>query len=195
MEEYFRSLSELISDVAISNREEHDFGLEEGIQKAVDMVTKTATQNKKVILIGNGGSAAIVSHMQNDLCGAAGIRAMVFNEPSLLTALTNDYGYESAFEKLIHLWGDEGDLLIAVSSSGKSQNILIAVQAAIEKKCKTLTFSGFREGNPLRTLGDLNFYIPAESYGFVEVAHMSLMHAITDLTILCRLEERKPLES
>lgn len=178
---HLRSFSEAMMETQVSRRDGSFLSLEQGIEGAVEMILRDFTDAGKIMLIGNGGSTAIVSHMQNDLCASVGVRAMVFNEPSLLTALTNDFGYETAFEKLVDLWADPGDLLIAISSSGRSQNILRAVSAAIEHQCRVMTYSGFKADNPLRGLGDLNFYVPASFYGHVEVAHMGLMHAVTDL--------------
>lgn len=191
IKEYLRSLSEALSEVKISDRQEEVLSLETAVALAAEMVTSLSTNACKIMLIGNGGSAALVSHMQNDLCASVGVRAMVFNEASLLTALTNDHGYAGAFRRLVELWTDAGDLLIAVSSSGKSENILQAVQAAAERGAQVITFSGFQPTNPLRSLGDLNFYIDSNSYGFVECAHMSLMHALTDLALASQLAEKK----
>jgi len=177
---HFHKLFDLILKTQVTNREGQLFSLEEGMTKAVQMISSLGPSSNKALLIGNGGSAAVASHMQNDLCKAAGVRAMVFNEPPLLTALTNDHGYESAFERLVELWAEANDLLIAISSSGRSENILRAARAAAKRQCQILTFSGFRSDNPLRSTGDINFYIASESYGAVEVAHTILMHSLTD---------------
>ena len=114
--------------------------------------------------------------MQADLC-MTGVRAMTFNNPPLLTALANDYGYETVLEGLVRLWVDQGDLLIAISSSGQSENILRAAQASL---AKVITFSGFRPDNPLRDMGYLNFYVPSWTYDDVEVAHSTLTHFLTN---------------
>lgn len=184
---YLQRLHELVSNSQVTDRSGAFLSLEEGMTKAVQMISSVGAASGKVLLIGNGGSAAIASHMQNDLCKTNGIRALVFNEAPLLTALTNDYGYESAFERLAELWVDPGDLMIAVSSSGKSENILRAVEAALRRRGRVITFSGFRTDNPLRSLGDLNFYIASDSYGHVEITHMMLMHALTDRVVESRL--------
>ena len=118
--------------------------------------------------------------MHTDLYKGSGVRGMVFTEPSLLTALANDDGYGSAYAQQTHLWGDPGDLLITVSSSGKSENILRAAQAARDNGCKVITLTGFAPDNPSRRLGDLNFYVNSLEYGFVETAHAALTHYITD---------------
>ncbi len=119
------------------------------------------------MITGNGGSAAIASHMQNDLCDSGAMAAIVFNEPPFLTAISNDHGYENFFETATGLWAQEGDVLIAISSSGRSKNILKAVEFCLAKGVKVITFSGFEERNPLRPLGHLNFYVASREYGMV----------------------------
>ena len=108
------------------------------------------------------------------------VRALDFSQVSLLTALSNDEGYECVYEYPITLWADAGDLLLAISSSGKSENILRAVKAAAAKKCGIITLSGFGADNPLRRLGDVNFYVSSREYGYVESAHSVIAHLITD---------------
>lgn len=137
-------------------------------------------EQRTVYVIGNGGSAAIASHVQNDLCKGACIRAMVFNETPLLSAYANDISYEDAFEQMLRRWAEPGDLLIAISSSGRSKNILNSMDAAKEIRLKTITLSGFLPDNPLRQMGDLNIYIPSSEYGIVESAHATLLHYLTD---------------
>lgn len=140
------------------------------------------------MLVGNGGSAAIVSHMQNDLCKAVGVRAMVFNEPPLLTALSNDHGYGCVFERPVDLWAESGDLLLAISSSGQSENILRAARSAKARGCQILTLSGFLADNPLRGMGHLNFYAPSQVYGYVELVHSVLAHFLTDCAVTSQAE-------
>ena len=144
------------------------------------MILSVGANSRKVMLTGNGGSAAIASHMHNDLCKAVGVRALVFSEQPLMTALANDHGYECVFERPVQLWAEPGDLLITVSSSGKSQNILRAVKASSDMRCQIVTLSGFRPDNPLRQMGDINFYVGSDIYGYVETAHAALAHFITD---------------
>ena len=140
----------------------------------------SASRGGKIILVGNGGSAAVVSHMHNDICKAAGTRAMVFTEQPLLTALTNDDGYDSAYESMTRLWADPERLIISVSNSGNSVNILRAVDAVRAAGGSVVTLSGFDPSNPLRTSGKINFYIRSNSYGLVETAHAAIGHYITD---------------
>jgi D-sedoheptulose 7-phosphate isomerase len=106
---------------------------------------------------------------------------MAFGDGAVLTCLGNDLGYENVFARQIEWHGRAGDVLIAISSSGKSPNILNGVQAARSQGGTIVTFSGFREDNPLRKAGDVNFYVRAMEYGFVEVAHQAILHAILDI--------------
>lgn len=115
--------------------------------------------------------------------------ALSFNDPAQLTCLSNDYGYKYVFEKPIKVFAAEGDILVAISSSGKSENILKAVSAARKIECKIITMSGFKPDNPLRAGGDVNFYVSSTSYGFVEVIHQAICHCILDLIIERKVEK------
>jgi len=135
------------------------------------------------MFIGNGASAAISSHMSTDFWKNGGMRAIAFNDSSILTCIGNDYGYEFLFEKPIEMFAEPGDILMAISSSGSSVNILNGTHAAQRKECKVISFSGFRDDNPLRNLGDINFHVPADEYGPVEIVHHSICHCILDCII------------
>ena len=188
---YFQTIYDLSQNLLVSDHSGAPLPLDEGAMKAVKMIMRVASTARKVMLIGNGGSAAIACHTQNDLCNAVGVPAMVYVEPSLLTALSNDHGYEHAFERSVQLWANNGDLLLAISSSGQSTNILRTVRVAIERSCQVITFSGFLDTNPLRRLGHLNFYVPAQVYGHVEMVHASLAHYLTDCAVMSRQEGRE----
>ncbi len=160
-------------------------GVSVGLEDAVDFVIRTAIETHarggKLMFVGNGGSSAIASHMSIDYWKNGGLRSLAFNDAALLTCLSNDYGYEHVFEKPIRMFASDRDLLVAISSSGKSANILRAADAARELGCHVVTLSGFGEDNPLRQKGHLNFYLPSQSYGFVELTHLSICHCILDL--------------
>lgn len=177
---YLADLSRLFEAVEASGAGEARMAVDAAVAAAVDLLGGLGRNGRKAMLIGNGGSAAIVSHMQNDLFKMVGLRAIVFTEQPLLTALSNDDGYETVFRQPVNRWAEPGDLLIAVSSSGESNNIITAVAAARERGCQVLTFSGFKPGNRLRQMGDLNFYVPVVNYGYVELTHSILGHCITD---------------
>jgi len=155
------------------------------LQSAYDILTRrvreTHDKGNKLMFIGNGGSAGISSHMAIDYSKNGGIRSTAFNDGAALTCLGNDLGYEHVFAKQVDLHARAGDMLVAISSSGKSANILNAVGVARERGCFVLTLSGFTPQNPLRALGDINLYVNSGEYGFVEITHLALIHAILDL--------------
>lgn len=177
---YMDELSRLLSAMEINDAAGNALSLDDGETAARNLIRQTKSRKNKAVVVGNGGSAAIASHLQNDLCKAVKMRALVFTEQSLLTALANDDGYQTAYETLINLWTEPDDLLIAISSSGQSENILRSARAARKTGCRVITLSGFAAANPLRGLGDINFYIPSDSYGHVELAHAALGQFLTD---------------
>lgn len=155
----------------------------QGMEMAVNIIENCGHLGKKIIWIGNGGSSAIASHGAIDYWKNGGIKSISFNEGPLLTCIGNDYGYGAVFAKPMEMFAEENDILMAISSSGQSENILRAVEIAKEKGCMVISFSGFSAQNPLRTLGDANFYVPSEHYGQVELIHGILCHGILDLLI------------
>ena len=182
--EYFTALSDLLRSVQATDNRGVLLPLDEGAKRAVNLILSVRAESGKVMLIGNGGSAAIASHMHNDLCKAANVRALVFSEPPLLTALSNDDGYGSVFERPVELWAMPGDVLLAISSSGRSENILRAVRKSTERRCEVITLSGFDADNPLRRMCVINFYVPSRVYGHVEVVHSALAHYLTDSAMM-----------
>ncbi len=177
---YVQELCRLLSLIEVTSDSGEKMSIEDGMNRTTSIVLATKSEGRKIIVIGNGGSAAIASHMQNDLCKAVAVRSLVFNEAPLLSALSNDLSYTVAFEVLVDLWAEKGDVLIAISSSGQSQNILRAADAARNKGCFVITLSGFKSTNPLRQKGQINFYVPLENYGFVELGHSILTHYMSD---------------
>jgi len=157
--------------------------LDVAFSRAVGLALSIKSKGNRVFFVGNGGSAAIASHMTTDWLKNGGFAALCFNDGSQLTCLSNDLGYERSFAAPLELHGREGDLLIAISSSGKSENILAAVTAARRAKMHVITLSGFEADNPLRWTGDINFWVPDHRYGFVEISHLTICHAILDLAI------------
>jgi len=131
-------------------------------------------------LVGNGGSAAIASHVAVDLTKAARVRAINFNEADLITCLGNDYGYENWMAKALEFYSDRGDVAVIISSSGQSQNVVTGAKAARELGLQVVTLSGFQATNPLRKLGDLNLWVNSETYNVVETTHQSWLLAVID---------------
>jgi D-sedoheptulose 7-phosphate isomerase len=181
---YFSAFARLLDQMEITTDRGAPVAVDDAVGSVVNLIVSVKDSGAKVLLIGNGGSAAIVSHMQNDLCKTVGVRAMVFTEGPLLTATANDDGYHAVFHRPVELWADRRDLLIAVSSSGESENIVKAAAAAKRKGCRIVTLTGFRTTNRLRQLGDVNVYVPASTYGYVETAHALFAHCVTDMAVL-----------
>ena len=152
--------------------------------KTRDLLLEVTNNSKKIIIVGNGGSASIASHFSVDLTKNAKLRCLNFNEADLITCFANDYGFERWVEKAIDFYGDEGDLLIAISSSGSSENILNGVKAARNANFNSIvTLSGFSKDNTLNQLGDINLWVDSKAYNFVENIHQIWLLAIVDLVI------------
>ena len=181
--EYYDNLVKLLNSIRATDRQGREVDLFEGIEKVCDLIILQTSSGHKLMFIGNGASAAISSHMSTDFWKNGGMRAIAFNDSSLLTCLGNDYGYGYIFEKSVEMFADEGDILVAISSSGKSKNILRGAHSAKSKGCSVVTLSGFESDNPLFSLGDFNFYVPDKSYGPVEIIHQSICHCILDAIV------------
>jgi D-sedoheptulose 7-phosphate isomerase len=171
-QEYFQLLNEKISSCNVDL-----------LDQSVVLIKRTREKGGKVIVVGNGGSAAMASHVTVDLTKNAGIRAINFNEADLLTCFANDFGYERWVEKALEFYADKNDLVILISSSGSSQNIVNAAKYAKANYLKLITLSGFSEQNPLKNTGDINFWVDSRGYNIVEMTHHVWLLAIVDKLI------------
>lgn len=178
---YVSQLGSILNETQVADAEGTPLGLAQGIGMAIDLIQKQSARGKKIIFIGNGGSSSIASHQATDFLKNGGMKAIAFTDASLLTCIGNDLGYPQVFATPIKMLAEGGDVLVAISSSGRSENILRGVAAGREKGCEIITMSGFGPDNPLRKTGRLNFYVPANSYGYVEIAHLVLCHCILDM--------------
>ena len=186
---YRETLKRLLGEIVVTDKAKRKYPFESGVEKTVSLILKCARKGGKLIFIGNGASAAMSSHLATDFWKNGGIRAVTFNDAAGLTCVSNDYAYEYVFEKPIEMFAQTHDVLIAISSSGKSRNILNGVAAAQRKKIAIITFSGFKPDNPLRASGDFNFYVPESDYGPVEVLHHMIGHGLIDMVISIRKEK------
>ena len=184
LERYTGAMHSLIDGLAASGPK-GAMAYPEAVICAMEMVRAAQAANKKIIMVGNGGSAGIASHQSVDYWKNGGVRAIAFNDASLLTCIGNDLGYENVFSAPIAQFADTGDIVFAISSSGASPNILNASKAARDTGCQLITFSGFAENNPLRSLGDLNFHVASSSYGLVEILHLFIIHTVLDMKLQC----------
>ena len=177
---YFTTLTTVIAETAVTSASGAGLEMADAVNRVMAQSRAAHAAGNKLIFVGNGGSAAIASHMATDYSKNGDIRSLALNDSSMLTCLGNDLGYDKVFAKQIELHARSGDLVVAISSSGRSANILNAVKAARAAKCAVVTFSGFTPDNPLRRLGDINFYLASDRYGFVEIGHLTICHAILD---------------
>jgi len=152
----------------------------EQVQKDVAAAAELVKAHKRIFFIGNGGSSSICSHMMEDYMKMGHKHTMSFTDAAMITCYANDYGWEKAMEEWIIAQFLPGDLLVAISSSGESKNILNATRKAKELGGKVITLSGFNKENSLGKLGDANIVIPVRSFGIVENFHSMLLHVILD---------------
>lgn len=148
--------------------------------KIVEILKKIKKNKKKVIIVGNGGSAAISSHVSVDLTKMCNIRAVNFNEADLITCFSNDYGYENWVKEALSSFADKGDLLICVSSSGESMNIVNGANFAKKFGCKVVTLTGFEKKNKVRKIGHINLWVDSKNYNIIEMTHHIWLLALTD---------------
>jgi D-sedoheptulose 7-phosphate isomerase len=174
----------IVTSGVITTRPGEHLPEEEGVSAMLDLLKAARQRQGTVYLVGNGGSAAVASHAATDFFNTGGMRALTLHDPSTLTCFSNDYGYEHAFGMRLDRLLTANDLLIAISSSGQSSNILNAADASLKKNVELITLTGFHHDNPLRAKGTLNYWVNSEHYGMVEIGHLFLLHYIADLLAL-----------
>ena len=147
-------------------------------------ILKCSDLEGKVIFAGNGGSAAaMASHCAVDLTKNAGVRSINFNEADLITCFANDFGYERWVEKALDFYADKNDLIVLISSSGNSMNMVNAAIRAKEMNLKIATFTGFNHSNELKKHGHLNFWVNSKAYNIIEMTHHIWLLSIVDSII------------
>ena len=185
-ESYYSNLSNMLGKIQTTQKNGDSLEFFAAIESAGQLVTSQTKAGGKIMFIGNGASASIASHMSTDYWKNGDMRAIAFNDAALLTCLSNDCGYENVFGKSVEMFADEGDILVAISSSGQSESILNGVRAAKKLGVHVVTLSGFSLDNQLRRMGEINFYVPDSAYGPVEILHLSVCHCILDIIIMDR---------
>ncbi len=185
VEKYYSEFQNAIEHIETSDNSNNSLKFDIGIDLAVKLLFEIQNKKNRIYIVGNGGSAAIASHTATDLLKNGNIPATAFNDASLLTCISNDIGFEDVFAKPIEMLAREGDLVICISSSGNSANIVKAAITAKQKACHVITLSGFIPDNKLRPLGNINFFVPSFSYGFLEIIHQYILHCILDAKMFC----------
>lgn len=180
LKKYFADLNRLFERISVTGAEGKSLSVNEAFKISLEIIKNKIFKGGKIMLIGNGGSSAIASHIAADLLKNANLPALALNDASFLTCISNDLGYEQVFAKPLSILGNAADILIAISSSGRSTNILKAIDTAKKNALTVITLSGFDKDNPLRKSGEINFYVPSKIYGFVEIAHLAICHYLAD---------------
>jgi len=180
LEKRLEQFKNTVESIEITNTENIEFSLEDDLTEIHKLLVDVQKRERNLYIIGNGGSAAIASHAVIDFMNVGKISAHTLHDPSTLTCMSNDYGYENAFSKILNITLKKEDLLIVISSSGKSKNMTNAVKAAKKNGTTVITLSGFDSKNTLRTLGDINIWINSRDYGMVEIAHQFILHNLAD---------------
>lgn len=170
----------LVAAAEVSDQAGRRSDTEAAMVAMVGMLKELRSGGGRLYIVGNGGSAGVASHAVTDFLNVAKLRAMTLHDPSLLTCMSNDFGYEVAFARILATLASPGDVLIAISSSGQSANIRNAAAEMRKLGGKTVTLSGFKRDNPLRALGDVNVWLDSTDYGMVEIGHQFVLHNIAD---------------
>jgi len=176
-----KNLNLLLSQVSVRLSGGREAQVDRGFEMLRRMTMAIRRERRAIFLIGNGASASMASHMAGDLAKNARLHTEVFSDLALITAISNDMGFDKVFSEPLSRRCRKGDMLVAISSSGESLNVIKAVKLARSKGMNIVTFTAMKEGNTLRKLGTLNFYVGADTYGKAESCHGVLLHYWMDL--------------
>ena len=177
---YITSVVTTLEKIEVTDGKGQKLDIEKGLSCWCEVTTRVKRSNTIMYFVGNGASAAMASHMSADACKNGGFCSQAFNDIALMTAVSNDISYEVCFELPLRRFAKPGDVLVSISSSGNSANIIRAIEVAQELGLQIITLSGMKPNNKSRQMGDLNFYVPADAYGIVEVSHQVLLHCWLD---------------
>jgi D-sedoheptulose 7-phosphate isomerase len=170
-----------ISNTVFTSLENKVLNQNDAIAKIFNILSSVKQSSNRVYIIGNGGSSAIASHTSIDFINVAKIKTHTLHEASTLTCFSNDYGYDNVFSRQIDNLFTPEDVLISISSSGNSKNIINAVEVAKNIGGTVITFSGFNKNNSIRKIGSINCWVDSDNYGIVEISHQFVLHFISDM--------------
>ncbi|MGV7224566.1 MAG: SIS domain-containing protein [Nitrospinales bacterium] len=182
-------LSNVLLSLSFYGIDGAQYSVDEGFRMWQELAIEDRENKRTIYLIGNGASASMSSHFAADLAKNAHLHTEVFSDLSLITALSNDMGYEWVFAEPLRRRAKKGDMLVAISSSGTSRNILKAVDVAQGIGLNVITLSAMSPSNHLRSKGQLNAYVPAETYGCAESCHAAILHHWMDMVEVGAAEE------
>lgn len=180
-DQYIAEMIQMIESTTVYIEDDIVLDYETGIKKMVDCFIMHKRNKTQIFFIGNGGSSAIASHMTADFMKNGGMNTYSLYDSAITTCMGNDYGYENIFSKPMEFLVKEKDLVVAISSSGNSLNIVNAIETAKVKGASVITFTGFKSDNKVKQMGDINVYVPCEKYGIVESIHNLILQQIVDM--------------
>ena len=151
------------------------------ISQSASLIKKSIKNSGRIYIVGNGGSSSIASHVSVDFAKVAKVPSSTFNNANLITCFANDYKYENWVVEALKAYTNRKDLIILISSSGTSKNIVNAAQYCKQSKIPLITLSGFETDNPLAELGNINIHVPSNKYNFIEMAHHIILVSIVDI--------------
>lgn len=178
---YIREFMSVLKHTKIYVGTNIELDYEAGIDKLMECFTKHKELRSQIFFIGNGGSSAIASHMTADFMKNGGMNTYSLYDNAVITCMGNDYGYDSIFSRPLEFLVKEGDLLVAISSSGNSTNICKAIETAKGKGAEIITFTAFRPDNKAKQMGDINVYVCVEKYGMAESTHNLILQQLVDM--------------
>lgn len=178
---YFAQILQGVNQNIVTDCEGNSLSCDMALEIWSEKAKKVRDELKGVTFFcGNGASCTMAEHMSHDWFQNAMMNTLTCSETAHLTAIANDVSYEDVFAFRIGRILSDRDILVTISSSGNSPNIVKALYTAREKGAYCITLSGMEGDNKSRQLGDLNFYVPLHTYGLVESAHAVLLHAALD---------------
>lgn len=183
MENYFSTYAEEVSTChkqTIATCYGKETPVNEALLLWVDETYRVYTHSQQIFMAGNGASATMAEHFGLDAMKNGKLKTVNYAETSYLTAVSNDLSFEDVFLLKLQRFGSPGDMLITISSSGNSPNVVRALQYAKANNILCVTLSAMKPDNKSRTHGDINFYVPAPTYGLAESVHSSIMHCWLD---------------
>lgn len=183
MQDYLENLKRLLDKIDITDNELREYEYDDGLNKALEILKRCKAECGCLYICGNGGSAGIAQHMAADFLKNGGIRTYNMYGQSTITCISNDFTYEYVFSKQLQMLADSKDVLIAISSSGESENIVRTIAEMRNIGGATITFTGFLKGNRIRRMGDINIHVPTEHYGIVESIHNIVLQQMVDTIV------------
>lgn len=178
--EYMNECHEVLKQLEVSGQQGATMDQEEGLDKWIEITRQINDAGNNIYFAGNGASAMMAGHMSADSTKNGGMKSLFLSETALVTSVSNDISYDEVFAYPLNRFANRADMLIAISSSGNSRNIIRAIETAREKGMTVVTLTGLKEDNAARLMGDINFFVPGKTYGIVEVCHQALLHCWLD---------------